>query len=185
MDEIWIRLEMFLQKNAPTILDSLAPGASEEEIADVEEYIGLQFPADVRQSYLRHDGQADEGKEFIPGYFHLLSMSEILQGVEENTSLVQHTNYDVPVNIITDPRVKRVFLDAAWVPFAGDVGGNRVCLDFDPTPNGTVGQIILWNHEETAYPCLAPDFTVWLDKIVSDLEAGRLVWNEELECFCY
>ena len=185
MDEIWTRLETFLQSDAPAILDSLAPGATEEEIIDAEEFAGFQFPADVRQSSLRHDGQADEGRSFIPGFFRLLALSEMLQGIEENASLMQNINSDIPIDSIADPKVKRVFLDAAWVPFAGDSGGNRLSLDFAPTPKGTVGQIILWNHEETTHRCIAPNFTVWLDTIVSDFELGRLVWDEELEGYVY
>lgn len=57
MDELWTRLETFLQQNAPQIYAGLAPGATEAEIAETEARCGFPFPADVRRSYLRHNGQ--------------------------------------------------------------------------------------------------------------------------------
>ena len=179
MDEIWTRLENFLRQNAPLVYGSLAPGATEQEIADAEEACGITFPPDVRQSYLRHDGQADEGYNFIPSYFCLFPVREIFSEAEAGV------NYLVPPQVITDPRVKRVYDDIAWIAFAGNIGGDSIKMDFDPQPGGTAGQIILWDHEETARPVLAPDFKTWLGSIVSDLESGRLVWDEELTGYDY
>ena len=181
MDEIWTRLEVFLQQNAPQIYDGLAPGATEAEIAETEARTGLLFPPDVRQSYLRHDGQADEGYHFIPGYFRLLPMSEVSQEWEEGWDFF---NNDDP-NAATDPRVKRVYGDPAWIAIADSVGSNSICLDFAPLPAGTIGQLILYDHEDSYRKCLAPGFRVWLEMIVGDLETGRLVWNAKLQGYEY
>jgi molybdopterin molybdotransferase len=33
----------------------------------------------------------------------------------------------------------------AWIPFCGDGGGNHLCVDLDPAPGGTAGQVItMW-----------------------------------------
>lgn len=180
MDELWTRLEDFLKQNAPEVYGSLAPGATEAEVADAEETCGVTFPPDVRQSYLRHDGQANEGYNFIPGYFYLYALREMYAGE------VEEGNNEVNPESVTDPRVKRVWDDPAWISFAGDIGGNRIRLDFDPLPGGTVGQVLLEDHEEGGvHPVLAPSFTAWLGGIISDLESGRLVWNKELTGYCY
>lgn len=191
MDEIWERLEAFLQENAPEIYEGLAPGATGEEIAEVERLCGFRLPADVRQSYLRHDGQSlDErwepvGGTFIPCCFGLLSMSKMPDEWQGNVDTLEDIKDDMPGGNSAGPGVKPVFLDAAWVPFAKDVGGNQLCLDFDPAPDGVVGQIIKFDHESDGQRCLAQSFRAWLDKIVGDLEVGRLVWNEELEGYDY
>lgn len=184
MDEIWERLEHFLLQNAPKVYESLAPGASEAEIVEAEEACGFLFPADVRQSYLRHDGQADEGQEFIPGYFILLPLPEMLSNWEGNIDVLK-TVKGLPGGSRTGVGVKAVFLDPAWIPFAWNIGGNQLCLDFDPAPGGTIGQIVEFDHEADGQRCLASSFRAWLGGIVSDLEAGRLVWNEELEGYDY
>ncbi len=194
MDRIWERLENFLRQNAPEIYDGLALGASEQEIVEVEQSCGFQFPPDLRQSYLRHDGQmpglmntcnAGAGGEFIPGYFALMSMSRILREWEGNNEPGAISDEKIHDEEITDPRVKRVYLDRAWIAFASDIGGNALCLDFDPMPGGTIGQVILFDHEDAMRIWLAPNFEAWLNRVVSDLEAGRLIWNEELEGYDY
>lgn len=182
MDEIWTRLETFLQQNAPQIYDGLAPGATEAEIAEAEARIGFPFSDDVRQSYLRHDGQADESYCFIPGYFYSLSVSKTYQEWEEGWQFI---NGHSPDPAATDPRVKRVYGDPAWVAIADNVGSDSICLDFEPLSGGEVGQIIYFDHESSYRRWLAPSFRVWLETIVGDLETGRLVWNEELEGYEY
>lgn len=194
MDGIWERLENFLRQNAPRIYEGLAPGAAEEEIAESENVCGFRLPPDVCQSYLRHNGQSDDlvdnlnmgaGGEFIPGYFGLLPISGLVSGWQDNIDLLKTLPNGVDDDDATDPRVKRVYLHPAWVPFASDIGGNRLCLDFDPGPGGTYGQVILFDHEDSMRQVLAPGLAAWLNIIVSDLEAGRLVWNEELMGFNY
>ena len=94
---------------------------------------------------------------------------------------------DAPVrdDEVTDPRVKRVFLDRGWVGFAWDICGNAICLDFVPRPSGRIGQVILFDHESGMRQWLAPSFRVWMEMIVSDLETRRLVWNAELQGYEY
>ena len=186
MDELWTRLENFLRQNAPQVYDSLAPGATEEEIADAEEACGVKFPPDIRQSYLRHDGQLSNsqgypiGGTFIAGSYQLMPISRV---ASESGEMVDDNT--VPYDDAMDPRVRHVYSDVAWVPFAEDLGGNSIRFDFDPLPGGTVGQIILWDHEEDIRPILASNLTDWLSELASELEAGRLVWNEELKGYRY
>ena len=191
MDELWTRLETFLQLNAPQIYAGLAPAATEAEIADAEARCGFSFPPDVHRSYLRHNGQQIAGQgfsmsvggEFIPVGFGLWPLARISNLWEAYYC----PGIDAPIHDdeVTDPRVKRVFLDRGWVGFAWDIGGNAVCLDFAPKPSGRVGQVILFDHEAGMRQWLAPSFRVWLEMIVGDLETGRLVWNAELEGYEY
>ena len=185
MDELWTRLETFLQKNAPQIYDGLAPGATEAEIAETEARCGFPFPAHVRQSYLRHNGQVFDGPQFIPDYWDLLPLSTISDYWEDNIADLEYLKDEMRDDVDKSPAVKPVFLDRAWVPIAADVGGNRICLDFDPAPSGNVGQIVEYDHEAYRQRCLAPSFRVWMEMIVGDLETGRLVWNAELQGYEY
>ena len=190
IDEIWTRLETFLQQNAPQIYAGLAPGATEAEIAETEARCGFGFPADFRQSYLRHNGQLGDfgepqGGTFMPGCFGWLSLSKALYKWQGNIETIVDLADDMPGGEGADPGVKDVFLDPAWVPFAKDIGGNQICLDFDPAAGGSVGQIVEFDHEAEGQRCLAPSFSVWLEMLVSDLETGRLVWNAELERYEY
>ncbi len=192
MDALWERLENFLQQNAPKIYDGLLPGASEEQIAEVEQRCGFQFPTEVRQSYLRHNGQrSDEryepmGGTFIPCSYGLLPMARILDEWLGNLDTLEDIKDDMPDGDRAGPEVKRVFLDAAWVPFAKEgSGANQFCIDFDPAVGGRIGQIVQFDHEAYGQQCVAPDFMTWFHTLVTDLETGRLIWNEEYEGFDY
>ena len=57
MQLIWTRIENWLADNAPEILENLNPGATEEEIKRTEEFLGVSFPEDFKDSYLIHNGQ--------------------------------------------------------------------------------------------------------------------------------
>jgi len=41
-------------------------------------------------------------------------------------------------------RVRAVHYSDGWIPFAEDGGGCLLCVDFDPGPNGKIGQIVQW-----------------------------------------
>ena len=184
MDEIWTRLETFLKQNAPEVYGSLAPGATEAEIADAAAACGVTFPPVVRQSYLRHDGQNDARYCFIPGFFSLLSALETADNWKNNIADLEILAGELRGGGAS-PSVQPVTLDAGWVPFAWNVGGNQICLDYAPTKIGSIGQIVEYDHEADGQQLLAPDFKTWLGGIVSELESGRLVWNEELTGYCY
>jgi cell wall assembly regulator SMI1 len=51
MQDIWDRITSWLSIHAPEILESFQPGATEDEIREVEEKLGVTFPANVRQSF--------------------------------------------------------------------------------------------------------------------------------------
>jgi cell wall assembly regulator SMI1 len=185
MDEIWTRLETFLQQNAPQIYDGLAPGATEAEIAETEARIGFPFPPDVWQSYRRHNGQASDSPMFMPDYFWFLSLSEVVDEWENNIANLEHLKGEVPDGDDKSPCIKPLSLNRAWVPFAWNIGGNQLCLDFDPTPVGEIGQIVEYDHAAERQRCLGPSFRIWMETIISELETGRLVWNEELQGYEY
>ena len=191
MDEIWTRLETFLKQNAPEVYGSLAPGATEAEIADAEVACGVTFPPDVRQSYLRHDGQLGDygnarGGTFIPCCFGLLPLKMVLYRWQTNQETLQDLADEMPDGGEASPGVQPVFLDIAWVPIAKEhSGADQICLDFNPATGGRAGQLIEFRHEADGQQLIAPDFRTWLGEIADELESGRLVWNEELTGYCY
>jgi hypothetical protein len=52
-------------------------------------------------------------------------------------------------------------------------------IDLDPPPEGTRGQVILYDHEVGPMRVVAPSFSAWLARIAAALEAGKLVWREQ------
>ena len=48
MEGIWARIETWLRNNAPQVLELLQPGVSEAQISELEEFLSVQFPDDVK-----------------------------------------------------------------------------------------------------------------------------------------
>lgn len=72
MQDLWNRLETWLNANAPHILATLQSGATEEEIKQAESFLSVQFPDDFKASYRIHNGQKNypsygllNGREFL------------------------------------------------------------------------------------------------------------------------
>ena len=59
MREIWNKIENYLKENAPNVLESLQQGATDEEIKKAEDFIGITFPEDFKESYKIHNGQCE------------------------------------------------------------------------------------------------------------------------------
>ena len=85
MQIIWTRIENWLTDNAPEILENLNSGATEEEIKRTEEFLGVSFPEDVKDSYRIHNGQKScfdtpdrqQWDYCLIDYWHLLSLDRI------------------------------------------------------------------------------------------------------------
>src|SRR5215207_6200573 len=60
MIDLWTRLESYLQANAPSILATLLPPATDAQIARAEAALGVKLPPDLAASLKTHDGQVQE-----------------------------------------------------------------------------------------------------------------------------
>jgi cell wall assembly regulator SMI1 len=182
MDEIWDRLETYLKQHAQKMFDGLAPGAEETEIANFEATVGYQLPDDVRQSLRRHNGQRYEdgyviGGSLIPDCWALQSIGGMLGEWEEHRANSEDLG-DQRDPEVGNPGVKPLFLNAAWIPFACDVGGNSLCIDLDPDEGGTSGQIIEFDHEGDSPTRFAANFRSLLTSLIEGLETGIYVYDE-------
>ena len=78
IEEIWEQIEAWLSVTAPSVLASLNPGATEEKIIETEKLIGINFPEELIQSYLIHDGKNKYNMEGLIGENELLSLENIV-----------------------------------------------------------------------------------------------------------
>lgn len=71
-----------------------------------------------------------------------------------------------------DPRIKPYLFQKKWVAF-GNLGGGSLYLmfDFDPTAQGTYGQIIMYVHDPDFVYYVAETFTELLEQSNRNLRA--------------
>ncbi|WP_145324659.1 SMI1/KNR4 family protein [Paenibacillus xylanexedens] len=155
-------------------------GVTDEQLDAFEREHGIRLPADFRAFYKRKNGSGyafhvlypspEEGRESEP--FYLLSLEKIQK---EQSTLVENRldDYYTEEELRElDPRIKPYLFQKKWVTF-GMLGGGSLYLmfDFDPTEQGTVGQIIMYVHDPDFIYYVAGTFTELLEQSNRNLRA--------------
>ncbi|WP_413406934.1 SMI1/KNR4 family protein [Paenibacillus amylolyticus] len=148
-------------------------GVTDEQLDAFEREQGIRLPADFRAFYKRKNGSGygfhvlypslEERRESEP--FYLLSLEKIQK---EQSTLVENRmdDYFTEEEIRElDPRIKPYLFQKKWITF-GMLGGGSLYLmfDFDPTEQGTVGQIIMYVHDPDFVYYVAGTFTELLEQ---------------------
>jgi cell wall assembly regulator SMI1 len=177
MRPTWDRIDAWLRLNAPGIHDSLRPGATDLEIAETEQFLGVTFPEAVRESYRIHDGQSSEGPGLIDAW-ELLSLERIKDEWKVWKDLLDGGDFE---GNESEPEegVRGDWWNDRWVPLTYSGSGDHHSLDLDPAPEGTTGQIILMWHDMAERPLIAPSFEAWMEQFADDLEAGLYAHSED------
>ena len=174
MREIWTRIEAWLLAHVPSGASVLSAGATEEEIADTERFLGVSFPEDVQASFRLHDGQS--GGPWLMWGCELLSLSRIREEWNAWKELLDRGTFE-DFRSDSDGRVVKDWWHARWVPLTHDGAGNHYCLDLNPGPEGRAGQIIQMWHDDSKRPVVAPSYRAWLAAFADALEAGAYVYS--------
>lgn len=180
MQRLWGRFEMWLAENWPQGLEELNPPASDEQIAALEQALGLKLPADYLACLKIHNGQRTnfggglfEGSEF-------LSSDQILDQWKIWKELLDDGDFEVAES---EPAsgIGNDWWNAGWIPFTHDGGGNHLCIDLAPTVTGHTGQVISMWHDSAERELLAPSFNAWFEAYVNAVCAGEYVYSDEYD----
>ena len=174
MHEIWTRLEDWLAAHAPLLLPDLNPGATEAELSRLAATIGAELPADFLAFYRVHDGQRGDAGGLYEAE-ELLSVGRMLDEWTVWNDLLRQRTFDGAYSA-APAGVKDNWWNPRWLPLTYDGSGNHCCLDLDPAPGGTYGQVIRMWHDDDERPLLAPSFRAWIMRYVVGLEAGRYAY---------
>jgi cell wall assembly regulator SMI1 len=179
MKLVWLRIEQWLAANAPVILESLLPGATDEEILRTETYLDVTFPEAVRESYLIHNGQAINVVGLI-GEWELLSLDGIRSNWKTWKYLLDSGNFN-DWEVVPAVTVVSSWWDAKWIPLTTNYTGDHYCLDMTSTPISKTGQIISLLHDAPQRAVVASSFRSWLTGFADDLENGAYTYSEEYD----
>jgi cell wall assembly regulator SMI1 len=173
---MWARFDGWLADNWPEGLRSLNPPASDEQIAALEQALGVALPEDYTASLKVHNGQSGPGGGMFDGSLYL-SADEVLAQWAVWKDLQRDGPFDEfrsdPVNGIKDD-----WWNPAWIPFTHDGSGNHLCLDLDPAGAGRPGQIITMWHDMAERELLVPDFGSWFKAYTKGVFAGEYVYSD-------
>ena len=169
--ESWNSIEEALRAQAPRLVATLAPPASEADIAELEQVIGLRLPTDLNASLRCHDGQRDPSClwSFTDGGM-LLSTS----GIAERWRIADSVYRD----LLTQPPPVPGYTPAPWwkttlIPFT-DAEGDMLCVDTDAVVGSHCGEVIWHIHDDGLTSAIAESYAQWLADVASRIRKGRL-----------
>ena len=165
MDSIWQRFETTFS-NIPVAREALNPAVLSEDIKEFEKDLSLSLPIDYINSILIHDGQS--GELLLFGW-RLWPLNEVMQN-----SLANKNNKNECFD--NSDQIKDCIANCNWVYIADNGGSGHLALDLDPGLKGTVGQVIA--IYEDGQELIADSFHSYMEMTVSDIESGKLVWDE-------
>jgi cell wall assembly regulator SMI1 len=178
MNQLWLRFENWLAKNAPHLLQRLNPAAKQEDIDKLETTIGRELPEDFILFYKIHNGQTTkEGREFLVNCEELLSIDNIIFEWNVWKSLLDNDSFG-KLTSEPDEGVKNNWWNQLWIPFTADGCGNYVCIDLDPSTSGNFGQVMELRYDMACRNLFANSFTDYISNYVIGLETGKYICVE-------
>lgn len=164
--------------------------ASAQLLDQVAAEISHSLPESYRALYQWSDGEAcfhnDQFKAF--GYFGGSGFCNI------NTAMIEWQEWNMvmegesglgdwikPVSPEDAVKTDIVYWSQHWLPFTFDFDGNGFALDFNPGPQGNLGQVIVYGKNVAVRGVVADSLDQFFAFLAGQAEAGRITVDEEQE----
>lgn len=162
-----LKIKALLESKNSDFMRNFNEPAMLSDIAKVKIETSLELPHSISDLLKMFNG---EKNTFIFGEdFTLLSTDRIVQSwqmhVDVLNCLPENANtgiFDSEVMAHCDMGIKPYIANRKWLPFAESDGSITRYIDFDPAPNGKMGQIIEVYPEATEWRLLAENFEEYL-----------------------
>lgn len=178
MQEYWTRWENWMKQHAPRLLNILNPGVTYEAMDSLEKLIGTAMPADFKAFYAIHNGQQKTRTGLIDAD-QLLPVEDIIDKWHYWQDLLDAGTFmynDEPIASEPDTGIRNNWWNPLWIPVTSDGFGNYLCIDLDPAPEGTHGQIITLWHDDGHREIIAPSFREWIARYIDAVERGDYIF---------
>ncbi|MDO4245247.1 MAG: SMI1/KNR4 family protein [Deinococcus sp.] len=170
ISDVWERIETWYEARGASHL--LNAGASADAIAEAETNMGLTFPAELKESLLRHDGTTWSG--WAGG--ELLSLVRIADERGVWMELLEGGGFDDNADHNEEStRLQAGWWNPAWIPLHADGGGNGMVIDTAPASGGTLGQVLFMDHEVGPNEPEYDSLSAYLTAVAEGLEAEQFV----------
>ena len=176
MNEKFEKFKQWLTLNYSDGLLDLNPPATNEEIEELKNALGVDLPDDFISVLKIHNGQKGDSAWLFDSQ-EFLSTHRIIEEFNTWKNLLEselHGKVSTP-----DDGVKSDWWNVNWIPFTSDGCGDNYCIDLSPTANGTKGQIITLWYELSEREIVSKSFSSWFDEYIEQLYSGDLVYSKE------
>ncbi len=177
----WRRIARWLKANAPGF-KPLKKGVTRHHLVYAGFEIDMAWPFPFRESYMACNG--DDSGQIFPCKddisFYLMSLNSVAQDWRMMKELVESGEFkNSDRRVKNDNAIRKCWWNPAWIPFAGNGGGDYFCLDRDPARGGTRLQVIHFRHDDERRTLLAPSLQAFLYELANRLEDGKYRYDEE------
>jgi cell wall assembly regulator SMI1 len=177
MKETWNRIEKWLQNNASKVLENLSPGTNEDKIREFENLLDIKMAADLKESYLIHNGQITDRYPLIDDW-NLLSLDNAMNEWKLMKNLHERGDFDTPA--CASEGVSSDWWNIKWLPILSNGSGDFYCVDFAPTSEGNIGQIIHFSHVDSLREKISNNWYDLLLEYALSLENGRYKFRNDV-----
>ena len=182
MNKEFEKFKQWLSVNYSDGLSDLNPPATDDEILELTNVIGIELPNDFLGILKIHNGQKGEAAWLFDSQ-EFLSTHRI---IEEFNTWKKLFDTELQGKVSNpDDGVKNDWWNKAWIPFTSDGCGDHYCLDLSPTPRGTKGQVITLWYESGEREIVASSFSQWFEEYVKELNSGELFYSKEYNSIVY
>jgi cell wall assembly regulator SMI1 len=151
------------------------PPATDVQLDAFEKLVGVKVPRSYRQLYRWHDGENDDRWGHIYGLpiLPLQRAADDWQQWKRTLAAFGGNAYPVRGGSWPTEAVDPAYTNPAWIPLTSDGSSGNIGLDFDPWPNGRIGQVILYGRDEDVKVVLAESLGQFFAWIAGLLESGN------------
>lgn len=171
MENNWKQIHQWLGLNAPKILSSLNPPATDDQLAELQSCFSIPLPDDFIALYRIHNGV---DRRAVHGLFwgvNFASIDEILQ--EHALEVDLQRDHASEGLAFAQPCVSSTQLFNTNRIAFGNGGRSTLLVDLDPTKKGVVGQVIFRDLEYSIALKLANSVTDMVAQFSLDLLVGN------------
>jgi cell wall assembly regulator SMI1 len=177
MKELWREFENWLAASWPDGLADLNPPASDADIAKLERTLGVRLPPDYIECLKIHNGQAGRAGGLIDNC-EFLSCDAVCEQWRIWKRLHDDGQFD-GIACEPDKGIKDDWWNPKWIPLTHNGGGDHDCLDLDPAPAGSYGQVITMWHHAGNREVQGDSFRAWFRRYVRAVLTGNYVYSVE------
>jgi cell wall assembly regulator SMI1 len=178
IEESWARIMTWCRAQAPVTAGGIDPPAGPAALAAAETAIGRSFPADLREWYRLHNGNAQWPYPLVvPGYWPMsldtivAKWTMLCRGSQEMADGAPDV-FDVVAREAEPAGTMAGLFLPSFIPFADD--GSACCCFVDTRPGPRSGCVTRYLREDADYDGPWWDsVAVMLDTVGDSLETGR------------
>ena len=184
IEKLWNRLETWARAHQPAMLEDLNPGASDADLALLQDSLDVQLPPAFIQSLQVHNGENDGWPyKVFAGHGAYLPVEAILKNWNlRNQVALQMVEFQdqLDAEVASGARtmevhgpVKAVSFRPGWVPFMDCNSDIFWAMDFDPADGGIAGQIIEVDFEGGSWRVISKSFEDFFSAYIEGLEMSK------------